>query len=425
MRMSDMIRMALRNLWKRKLRTALTVLGVIIGTASIVVMVSVGIGMNMGFEEQLSQIGSLTVIDVYKPWSNEQQGREAAKLDLATLEEMRQIDGVEVVTPVINQYFLLVSGRYVADFSVTGILPEAMEPLGYQVVQGRCLQEGDTQNVVLGATVAENFYNPKLSAQVRWNSENLKTVDPMNDKFQISVDYNYGTNNANKQLKNQRVNVVGVLDPNSGDSWSSVMPIDEVEKLVEMQQKANGQKVKKGAKEYDTAKVKVAEMDDVDQVMQQIQDMGFECSSLKQSLDAMQETSKMLRMVLGAIGAISMIVAAISITNTMVMSIYERTREIGVMKVIGATLPDIRNLFLMEAAFIGLMGGVLGVVLSFAVSRIVNFIGMQTGQNTLSYIPFWLAALGIGFATLVGILAGYFPARRAMKLSALAAIRSE
>ncbi len=425
MRMSDMIRMALHNLWKRKLRTSLTVLGVIIGTASIVVMVSVGIGMNMGFEEQLSQIGSLTVIDVYKPWSNEQQGREAAKLDLATLEEMRQIDGVEVVTPVINQYFLLVSGRYVADFSVTGILPEAMEPLGYQVVQGRCLQEGDTQNVVLGATVAENFYNPKLSAQVRWNSENLKTVDPMNDKFQISVDYNYGTNNANKQLKNQRVNVVGVLDPNSGDSWSSVMPIDEVEKLVEMQQKANGQKVKKGAKEYDTAKVKVAEMDDVDQVMQQIQDMGFECSSLKQSLDAMQETSKMLRMVLGAIGAISMIVAAISITNTMVMSIYERTREIGVMKVIGATLPDIRNLFLMEAAFIGLMGGVLGVVLSFAVSRIVNFIGMQTGQNTLSYIPFWLAALGIGFATLVGILAGYFPARRAMKLSALAAIRSE
>ena len=425
MRMSDMIRMALRNLWKRKLRTSLTVLGVIIGTASIVVMVSVGIGMNMGFEEQLSQIGSLTVIDVYKPWSNEQQGREAAKLDLATLEEMRQIDGVEVVTPVINQYFLLVSGRYVAAFSVTGILPEAMEPLGYQVVQGRCLQEGDTQNVVLGATVAENFYNPKLSAQVRWNSENLKTVDPMNDKFQISVDYNYGTNNANKQLKNQRVNVVGVLDPNSGDSWSSVMPIDEVEKLVEMQQKANGQKVKKGAKEYDTAKVKVAEMDDVDQVMQQIQDMGFECSSLKQSLDAMQETSKMLRMVLGAIGAISMIVAAISITNTMVMSIYERTREIGVMKVIGATLPDIRNLFLMEAAFIGLMGGVLGVVLSFAVSRIVNFIGMQTGQNTLSYIPFWLAALGIGFATLVGILAGYFPARRAMKLSALAAIRSE
>lgn len=425
MRMSDMIRMALRNLWKRKLRTALTVLGVIIGTASIVVMVSVGIGMNMGFEEQLSQIGSLTVIDVYKPWSNEQQGREAAKLDLATLEEMRQIDGVEVVTPVINQYFLLVSGRYVADCSVTGILPEAMEPLGYQVAQGRCLQEGDTQNIVLGATVAENFYNPKLSAQVRWNPENLKTVDPMNDKFQISMDYNYGTNNANKQLKNQRVNVVGVLDPNSGDSWSSVMPIDEVEKLVEMQQKANGQKVKKGAKEYDTAKVKVAEMDDVDQVMQQIQDMGFECSSLKQSLDAMQETSKMLRMVLGAIGAISMIVAAISITNTMVMSIYERTREIGVMKVIGATLPDIRNLFLMEAAFIGLMGGVLGVALSFAVSRIVNFIGMQTGQNTLSYIPFWLAALGIGFATLVGILAGYFPARRAMKLSALAAIRSE
>ena len=105
----DLIAMAAKNLWKRKLRTFLTVLGVIIGTASIVVMISVGIGMNRGFEEQLSQIGSLTVIEVSKPWSNEKSGQKTAQLDTKTLEQIAAIEGVEVVTPVVNQYFLLVS----------------------------------------------------------------------------------------------------------------------------------------------------------------------------------------------------------------------------------------------------------------------------------------------------------------------------
>ncbi len=421
----DLIAMAAKNLWKRKLRTFLTVLGVIIGTASIVVMISVGIGMNRGFEEQLSQIGSLTVIEVSKPWSNEKSGQKTAQLDTKTLEQIAAIEGVEVVTPVVNQYFLLVSGRYVADCSVTGILPEAMEPLGYKVSEGRCLQEGDTIEMVMGGYVAENFYNPKLSSRARWSSENMIQVNPMEDKFQLSLDYGYGTKHANKSLKLKKVNVVGVLDQNSGDSWSSVMPLSQVEKLQAEMNKANGEKTKSRSAGYENAKVKVTDMDDVNRVQQAIKDMGFEAYSLKESLDAMQETSKMLQMVLGAIGAISLIVAAIGITNTMVMSIYERTREIGVMKVIGATLPDIRNLFLTEAAFIGLMGGLVGVAVSFGVSKIVNIVGAATGQTTLSYIPWWLAILSVVFATLIGILAGYFPARRAMRLSALAAIRTE
>ena len=137
----------------------------------------------------------------------------------------------------------------------------------------------------------------------------------------------------------------------------------------------------------------------------------------------------LVQAVLGGIGAVSLFVAAIGIANTMMMSIYERTKEIGVMKVIGCSLGNIRQMFLLEAAFIGLGGGVIGNVLSFLMSAAINALvkgkemGMTTGQ--ISYIPLWLVLVSLGFAMLVGTAAGYFPARRAMKLSPLAAIRNE
>ena len=131
----------------------------------------------------------------------------------------------------------------------------------------------------------------------------------------------------------------------------------------------------------------------------------------------------------GGIGAVALLVAAIGITNTMMMSIYERTKEIGIMKVIGCSLRNIRQLFLLEAAFIGLIGGIAGNVLSLILSAVINlFVSSEslTGMpGSISYIPFWLMLASSGFAVLVGMAAGYFPAVRAMKLSPLAAIRGE
>jgi ABC-type antimicrobial peptide transport system permease subunit len=136
--------------------------------------------------------------------------------------------------------------------------------------------------------------------------------------------------------------------------------------------------------------------------------------------------------VLGGIGAVSLFVAALGITNTMVMSIYERTREIGVMKVLGAELPVIKKLFLFEAGMIGFFGGLLGLVLSYLISWLVNSVGVSLfnigwGETTggISFIPLWLSGAALVFATVVGIAAGFYPALRAMHLSALEAIRNE
>ena len=145
----------------------------------------------------------------------------------------------------------------------------------------------------------------------------------------------------------------------------------------------------------------------------------------------------MVQAVLGGIGAVSLLVAAIGIINTMMMSIYERTREIGVMKVLGCEMTNIRDLFLVESGFIGLLGGIIGTVLSLLISLLINFLAAQGGNEQLSvfyqnaeggsisYIPPWLALFAIVFAIFIGAAAGYLPAKRAMRLSPLAAMRNE
>ena len=141
----------------------------------------------------------------------------------------------------------------------------------------------------------------------------------------------------------------------------------------------------------------------------------------------------MLQMVLGAIGSIAMMVSAINIANTMVMSIYERTKEIGVMKVLGCLVKDIKRQFLLEAGLIGLAGGVVGILISYILSYLINkygagIMGAIVGTGTegkLSVIPFWLPFAAAAFGMLVGLLSGYFPARRATKIRAIEAMKTE
>ena len=167
--------------------------------------------------------------------------------------------------------------------------------------------------------------------------------------------------------------------------------------------------------------------------------MGFsDTYSMENVRGPIEEMMNMIQLVLGGIGAVSLIVAALGIINTMIMSIYERTREIGVMKVLGCVVGNIRTMFLMEAGMIGLMGGVLGLGVSYAASAVINYFAASGGGNLLggmlgmmgtatniSVIPPWLALGSLVFAMGVGLLSGILPANRAVKISALTAIRQE
>jgi ABC-type antimicrobial peptide transport system permease subunit len=184
---------------------------------------------------------------------------------------------------------------------------------------------------------------------------------------------------------------------------------------------------------YNQAIVNVDESDNVEEVTKAIQDMGFQAESNKELLESAQGVFKIIELVLGGIGMIAFLVAAIGIANTMMMSTYERTKEIGVMKVLGCDMRDILAMFLSEAGCIGFIGGVIGLLFTMLLSAVANALlsgtlaqsmGLPEGSK-LSLIPWWLAVGAVVFATLMGTIAGFFPARRAMKLSPLAAIRNE
>ena len=288
----------------------------------------------------------------------------------------------------------------------------------------------EKEGIVIGRGVITSFYNPKLSWQMQMQTEPPE-INVMEEKVIMTYDWNYGTKHADKSIKPIKTPVLGIMPDGGGNGYSVVMPLKQMEKILkdkeawQKKQNNSGSASQKKKGQYEQVAVKVSDLNKVQEVQQQIKDMGYQASSLTDQLNTMKETTKMLRMVLGAIGAVSLIVAAIGITNTMVMAIYERTREIGIMKVIGASLRDIKLLFLTEAAFIGFAGGVLGIITSFLMSLIVNLVATKQASEMTSSIPVWLYLSAVAFATVIGVLSGYLPAKRAMKLSALAAIKTE
>ena len=192
-----------------------------------------------------------------------------------------------------------------------------------------------------------------------------------------------------------------------------------------------GNPIKSNDKEikYDNLQVVVDKAENVKDVEQAIRKLGYQTNSMAEASKEIESQTRTIMLILGGIGSIAFIVSAIGIINTMLMSIYERQKEIGVMKVIGASVSDIQTMFLIESGFIGFFGGVLGLLISLLAGKLINnvFTGLNEGMvgvDKIIIIPTWLALVGVGFSALVGVLAGYLPARRATKLSAIDALRA-
>ena len=461
----DIISMAIKNLLKRKLRTFLTILGVIIGTASIVIMVSLGLALNKNFDSQLSQISDITLVKIYgvdETSSAYQANKNKIKMDDTAIFNFKQIENVEDVTPLIDLYSIkAVTGKYSASLHIVGIEPEFFKNMGYELEAGRFLNPDDKLNIVCGGKIPFSFMkvNQRRTRYFynnfgnRDQKEKKPDVDVMKDRINISVDANYGnkktdsdetSESSNTKAKAYPVKFVGLLkqsDSYSESDYNCYMTIDQVKKLSSEKQKFekayyNNKSSQKNSDGYDNIYIKCKDIDSVKGVADKIKDMGYNGYYNGEYLESMKATAKNMQGLLGAIGAVSLFVAAIGIANTMIMSVYERTREIGIMKVIGASIRDIKKIFLIEASVIGFLGGIIGVVFSLFISHILNtssisffntgYIFEEPGSKKIvSLVPVWLCLLGIIFSGLVGLVSGYFPARRATKLSALTAIKSE
>lgn len=453
MKLVDLLFLSIKNLWRHKLRSLLTILGVMIGTCAIVIMLSLGIAMNRNFMTQVNQMGNIMQIQIYNYNSGGKtpEGKDIPKLDDKMVAELEKIKGVEGATPVLNISVKMIAGKYVGWLQIIGIKTSMFEALDIPIMQGRSLEDGDTNQMVIGTYVPSNFYNPKAT---RWEPA-PPDFNLMEEDTSITWDMSYGEKYADKtksknKLKPVKVEVVGMVGQTGREyDWSAVMPLETVKQYQKEIEKYNKQNNGSGGvivyggysssstdNGYQQVIVKAKTIDDVVPVMEAIKEYGYECYSPIQILEEMKKQSAGLRQILLGIGIMSFFIAAIGIANTMYMSIYERTREIGIFKVIGARLKDIKHLFMLEAGWIGVFGGMLGVGLSFLLSYLLNRFNIGLGSSVIwtpegeqrlpsSYIPIWLALAGLGFSPVASLLAGLLPSRRAMKLSVMRALRQD
>lgn len=451
MKISDLIMMSVRSLWRRKLRTFLTILGVVIGASSIILMLSLGIAMDSNFKEQLAGMQSLTVVEVYP---NNWDDPKAPKLDDKAVEAISKIPGVQMVIPNRSLQAYLEFGKYRTSWQVEirGMTAEEMGALGYKVAEGQLFGLQDKNSILLGQELCREFV--KLGQEINWrNPPPPMEFNVGEDMLKVDIgQYNWGTDEPQSDSegnqvdvpKPSKVTVMGMFGPEDWEnSYSSIIPLELYEKILEEQERYNKKLYGDGKEnnrhkddnKYRNLRVKVIDEDSVIAVQEAINEAGYRANSPMEYLNEMKKASNSIQVMLGGIGAISLVVAAIGITNTMMMSIYERTKEIGVMKVIGAKLTDIKKMFLAEALIIGALGGIVGVLFSYILSYGLNKFGPQiagemfamlgSGGSSVSIIPPWLAIAALIFSTVIGLISGYFPARRAMGLSALSAIKTE
>lgn len=512
MRISDILGMSLTNLWKRKMRTVLTVLGVVIGTASIVVMLSLGLGLKQAMLAQVGSAGGLTEILVY---SDAMYGSDDLLLDDKTIELFSGMEYVENVQPQLIYSMPFQIGNYEGYMDLVGVTPEYMSqiPLGQgeypgqngnmQIMVGNQMvmslmnmttgewpdfETGEAPDVdfmtmpMIGGIEVGESYDPENSA----NGDMGGTSTDVNSDFAVPEDFSvesdefdsesdeFGEDSDNlidadpnfqddgfdgesyddweeevfsyftSDMKRVPISVAGMtegdLETYAEYSYYCYTDIDALKNFLKQQYPLNsiipGQPTDKNGKPYRDLKysqltVKVDKADNVETVLESIQKLGYQAEAQKEWLEEIEKEFMIIEAVLGGIGAVAMLVAAISIANTMTMSIYERTKEIGVMKVLGCGIGNIRSMFLAEAAFIGFLGGIVGLILSYTISFLLNqflapMLMSDYGSDVnISAIPLWLVVAAIIFSTIVGMVAGFFPAQRATRLSPLAAIRNE
>lgn len=464
MKISDMIIMCLRNLWRRKGRTMLTVVGVVIGCCAIIVMISLGLGMNEAMDNMLSTWGDLNAVTIYGnsnyyyTTDSGSSSSERPALNDEALEMLKNIEHVDIVFPKIevNPEYITLSagrnGRYRANWMpVYGVDFAALEKMGYRAEQGELPgDDADLHTIIFGNEAAYQFRDSKKRGQnsYTWKQQladgtySEPFFDPMTESIQLYVNNTKkqnddGTYQSGGRAYEFKMTTAAVLEQDT--NWETVycvmIDMDLAKEIINSYNRLNSVKNAKEP-EYSQIKLWVDDINNVDTVQAQIEELGFNASSMASVRKEMQSQLGVIQMVLGCLAAISLLVAAIGITNTMIMSIYERTKEIGIMKVLGCYISNIRVVFLMEAGMIGLLGGAIGTVISYIISAVMNSLGggvfadmfgMVAGGDgaRVSIIPLWLVLLALAFSTVIGLISGFYPANRAVKISALEAIRNE
>lgn len=452
MRFADAVEFALGSLRKRRLRTFLTASGVMIGIGALVSMISFGKGMQKNVTEAFKASDLFNTVMVMPGGPDEPSGdpdgrRPAAKtagrkdavLDDAAVAEIAKIPGVRTAYPDIN-FPALVSLDGEEEFRLVQVVPAAVAgSKAVKVKWGRPYASNDEKGVIVSRTLVRRLGTADPAAAV---GKTLRLTSISIDLGQI-LSSGLGGLLGGKGLPVSRDSydfpIVGVIDitpfgggagPMQNDVLIAPGPAGEIKRLP-ITSIWDLFRMRDGRLGYSAVSVKVGSPGALGSVQARAREMGFTTFALADQFEEITKAFFFMDMILAAVGMIAIIVAALGIVNTMVMSILERFREIGIMKAVGAGDRDIRRIFFFESAAIGLAGGAAGCVLGWATSlvinRVVNFYLARQGLPFVEYFafPFWLFLGAVGFSLLVSLVSGIFPARRAARVDPVVALRHD
>ncbi len=441
MRFADYIQIAMSNLWKRKLRTTLTIFAVVIGATLIGLMVSLGVGVQNYVTAQLTALSVPDVIGV-EPKMNQsvgaimlgatgfgapqevEEGQQNPYVnfvkftgqDVARIQALAHVDAVEPVVVVLPRWVHLEGDD--KNYQAQLLASPDYEIRQRRLAAGRAFEPGERSVAIIAYGFLEvwDMDSPQeaLGKTITLRVTQGYQVNPFSSKEPEGRDYAY--------------QIIGVFEKSILSTEVNV----PMEDGIEMARYFNEDENAYTDKDMGFAlSVYVDDPERVDAVARAIEDVGdYNAETPEESAGSLASGFRVVQAVLSVFGLIALAVASLGIINTLIMAIYERTREIGVMKAVGAGKGTIRLLFTVEAGSIGFWGGIAGVIVAWVTGQIINLVSHLTFLKdyksfNISAFPLWLVLTVVALSTGIALMAGLLPANRAARLDPIEALRYE
>lgn len=397
--------MALSSLVANKMRSLLTMLGIIIGVGAVIAMVSIGMGVRSNITNSIASLGSNMLI--VSPGSFNHGGVRGAAGSRKSLKYedaqaiQNKIKNIEYVSPVVTASYQVVNGNMNWHTTVQGVTPEFMAIRSLEVNYGSFISRSDLNKrnrvAVIGTTVAENLFgteNP-VGQNIRMNNQPFKVIGILATKGQSS-------------MGQDQDDMIYIPMTTAQERMLGITYVQSINVQVASQEKMNQVQAEIETLLRQRHHIVAGKEDD------------FTVQNLTSLIETMNQTTAMITLLLGSIAGISLIVGGIGIMNIMMVSVTERTREIGIRKALGATFRNIMMQFLIESMAIGIVGGLIGIIVGCTISVLISKIGDFT--TVITAMPIVIAFL---FSVGIGLFFGIYPARKAAKLDPIDALRYE